>query len=103
MHTFRRLRWSGALALGTLLLPPPAMTHPGSGIAVDRLGQIYFVDMESGIWKVDLHGVLTHLPGPAFHWLALDAGDRFSGIRLPSGPGGDVVRLGANPAVILAS
>ena len=32
------------------------MAHPGSGIVVDRRGEIYFVDTGSGVWKIDLHG-----------------------------------------------
>lgn len=101
MNRSRRLR---AAALSTaLLLPASVVAHPGSGIAVDRLGQIYFVDMVSGIWKIDTHGALTHIPGPGFHWMTLDAGNRFSGARLPSGAGGQVVRIGADPTVILAS
>jgi hypothetical protein len=88
---------------GALLLPSPATAHPGSGIVIDRYGQIYFVDMVSGIWKIDTLGVLTHIPGPGFHWMALDQGDRFRNTTLPSGQGGDVARLGANPTVIIAS
>jgi sugar lactone lactonase YvrE len=85
------------------MLHAPVMAHPGSGIVIDRLGQIYFVDMVSGIWKIDTNGALTHISGPAFHWMTLDAGGRFSAAGLPSGASGDVVRLGADPTVILAS
>jgi hypothetical protein len=85
------------------LLSARLLAHPGTGIVVDRIGQIYFVDMVSGIWKLDSKGALTHIPGPAFHWMALDANDGFARVRLPSGSRGDVVRLGANPAVLLAS
>jgi hypothetical protein len=60
------------------LLPATALAHPGSGIVVDRLGQVYFVDMVSGIWKLDAQGTLTHLPGSAFHWMTLDAAGRFA-------------------------
>jgi hypothetical protein len=67
------------------------------------LGQAYFVDMVSGIWKVNAHGELTHIPGPAFHWLALDGDDRFATGRLPSGSTGDITRLGRNPTILLAS
>ena len=104
MKGISRRRWLRVLALSaSVLLPTPVIVHPGSGIAVDRLGQIYFVDMVSGIWKIDVHGVLTHIPGPGFHWMTLDAGDRFSGARLPSGSGGEVARIGPDPTVILAS
>jgi len=85
------------------LLPAPAAAHPGSGIVVDRFGQIYFVDMVSGVWKLDTHGALTHRPGPAFHWMTLDATDRFAATQLPSGPGGDVARIGTGPTLLLGS
>jgi DNA-binding beta-propeller fold protein YncE len=97
-------RWGFVLLLaGVCLFSTLAAAHPGSGIVIDRFGQIYFVDMVSGVWKVDTHGALTHLPGPAFHWMALDADNRFGAVRLPSGSGGDVARLRANPVLLLAS
>jgi len=98
----RKKRLGVALS-AALLFPAVAFAHPGSGIAVDKVGQIYFVDMVSGIWKLDTQGALTHVPGPGFHWMALDPDDRFRAARLPSGPGGDVVRSGTKPTVILAS
>jgi hypothetical protein len=85
------------------LIPTAVFAHPGSGIVVDGRGQVYFVDMVSGVWKVDAQGVLTHKPGPAFHWMTLDSGDRFGATRLPSGAGGDIVRLGADPTLLLGS
>lgn len=85
------------------LTPVAAAAHPGTGIVVDHLGQVYFVDMVSGVWKVDAHGTLTHMRGPGFHWMSLDADGRFSATLLPSGSAGDIVRLGANPALLLAS
>jgi hypothetical protein len=85
------------------LLPCPASSHPGSGITVDRLGQVYFVDMVSGIWRLDARGDLTHMAGPAFHWMTLDASNRFGSVRLPSGTGGDFARIGTSPTLVLAS
>jgi sugar lactone lactonase YvrE len=99
-----RNRWfRGVVFIASCLLPRAALAHPGSGIVIDRLGQVYFVDMVSGVWKIDVHGVLTHIPGPAFHWLALDAENRFRDVQLPSGSGGDIVRLGAGPTLLLSS
>jgi len=89
--------------IATGLVATPALAHPGSGIVVDRLGQVYFVDMVSGVWKLDANGVLTHLPGQAFHWMTLDADDRFAKVRLPSGPSGDFDRIATSPTLILAS
>ena len=102
MEATRRLRIATAL-ITALLLPSLAAAHPGSGIGVGPDGQVYFVDMVSGIWKVDARGALTHLPGPAFHWMAVDTGGKFARTSLPRGSSGDVVRLEAEPSVILAS
>jgi sugar lactone lactonase YvrE len=85
------------------LLPGSALAHPGSGIVVDRSGQVYFVDMVSGIWKLDLHGALTHLPGPAFHFMTLDADGRLAAAELPSGPNWELARIGSDPTLLLAS
>lgn len=80
-----------------------ARAHPGSGIAVDRLGQVYFMDTGAGLWKIDLHGNLIYIGGPFFHWMALDQDDRFATIKLPSGAGGDITRLSANPSILVSS
>src|ERR1043165_509465 len=88
---------------GTGLIPTPASAHPGSGIVVDRLGRVFFLDLVSGIWRLDPGGSLTPLPGAAFHWMALDAEGRFAKARLPSGPGWEFARIGADPTLLLAS
>lgn len=85
------------------LLPANAAGHPGSGIVVDRRGQVYFLDTGAGVWKIDARGLLTRVPGPAFHWMALDADDRFAKARLPSGADWEIARSGANPTLLLAS
>jgi sugar lactone lactonase YvrE len=79
------------------------MAHPGAGIAVDRAGQIYFLDTGSGLWRIDRLGRLTHLSTTLFHWLAIDEDNRFANTRLPSGELGEIVRVGTNPTVLLAS
>ena len=79
------------------------MAHPGSGIVVDRRGEIYFVDTGSGVWKIDSHGKLTHLPGPMFHWMTIDSDDCFSTAHLPTGARGEVTRVGTNPTLLVAS
>jgi len=85
------------------LLLTPAVAHPGSGIVLDRLGLIYFVDTGSGVWKLDSTGALTRVPGPALHWMTLDANGRFANARLPSGPGWEMARAGAHPTLLLSS
>jgi sugar lactone lactonase YvrE len=46
--------------------------HPGSGIVVNKKGEIFFTDTGKGVWKIDKQGKLTYLPSSRFHWLALD-------------------------------
>jgi len=97
----RRLS-SVVVTLLLCLAPSTLAAHPGTGIVIDQRGNVYFVDMVSGVWKTDRHGVLTHLSGPAFHWLALDEANALAAATLPHGPTGDVVRLGA-PTLLLSS
>jgi sugar lactone lactonase YvrE len=47
--------------------------HPGSGIVLDKEGNIYFTDTGKGVWKIDTHGKLTFLPASRFHWMNIDA------------------------------
>ena len=53
------------------LFATSALAHPGSGIEVDKDGQIYFTDTGRCVWKIDAKGKLTDLPGSRFHWLAM--------------------------------
>jgi hypothetical protein len=104
MKSTRRTQWKRLLLLVlSCLVPALAIAHPGSGIVVDRRGQTYFVDMVSGVWKLDARGALTHVRGQAFHWMTLDATDHFAAAHLPSGADGDVVRIGRTPTLLLAS
>jgi len=44
----------------TLAVAGSALAHPGSGIAVDREGQVYFTQTNGkGIWKVSPKGELS--------------------------------------------
>jgi hypothetical protein len=101
--TRRPRRTSLVLVAAACLMPSSAAAHPGTGIVVDRYGQVYFVDMVSGVWKLSARGVLTHIPGPGFHWMGLDADGHFTATPLPSGSAGDIVRLGTDPTLLLAS
>src|SRR5262245_12960502 len=83
------------------LLAASALAHPGSGLAVDKNGQLYFLDTGSGLWKIDAQGKLTHVDGTRYHWLALDERNALANTRLPSGANWDFVKVGADPAVIL--
>jgi sugar lactone lactonase YvrE len=85
------------------MLSTSTRAHPGSGIAVDRLGQVYFLDTGSGLWKIDTRGGLTHLSGTLFHWLAVDENSRFNNAQFVSGALGEILKVGANPTVLLSS
>ena len=50
-----------------------ASAHPGSGIVVDKEGNVYFTDTGKGVWKIDKTGKLTYLPASKFHWMTIDA------------------------------
>jgi len=104
MDTTSRTCQSLVLVLAiTCLFPWPAVAHPGSGIVADRQGQIYFLDTGAGVWKIDTHGTLTQIPGPRFHWMTLDADDAFRTASLPFGPGWEITRVRATPALLVAS
>jgi sugar lactone lactonase YvrE len=60
------------------LIAGRASAHPSSGIVVDEKGNIFVADINTGLWKVDTEGKLTQVHKEAGHWLALDAGGRFS-------------------------
>ncbi len=89
--------------LVAFILSTSTRAHPGAGIAVDRLGEVYFLDTGSGLWKIDTRGGLTHLSGTLFHWLALDENNRFANAQLASGALGEILKVGANPTVLLSS
>jgi sugar lactone lactonase YvrE len=93
----------GAIVACLLLISVEA--HPGSGIVVDRLGQVYFLDTGSGLWKIDTRGAVTHLSPLRNHWLAIDAGDRFTQSRLPTDPGRDwvITAAGSNPTLLIST
>lgn len=82
-----------------------ALAHPGSGILVDRLGQVYFIDTGSGLWKIDTRGGLSHLSPLRNHWLAIDPNDRFTLGRLPTDPGRDwvITAAGSNPTLLIST
>src|SRR5207247_10832954 len=91
------------ILIAPLLLSASINGHPGAGIAVDRLGQVYFLDTGSGLWKIDTRRGLTHLSRTLFHWLAIDENNRFANTRLFSGALGEISKIGANPTVLISS
>jgi DNA-binding beta-propeller fold protein YncE len=85
------------------IVPTSIRAHTGSGIGVDRRGQVYFVDTGSGLWKIDARGKLSHLSRLRPHWLAIDEDNRFASTRLPTGPLGDISKVGSNPTILLST
>ncbi len=87
------------------LLAMSAMAHSGSGILVDRLGQVYFIDTGSGLWKIDTRAAVSHLSPLRNHWLAIDTSDRFTQSRVPTDPGRDwvITAAGANPTILIST
>jgi len=91
-------------AIGLLLcLAVSVDAHPGSAIALDRQGNIYFVDTGSGIYQIDTRGQLTRIRGPAFHWMTIDLDHRFAATQWPSLPGAEFRAAPGNPALIMSS
>ncbi len=76
-----------------------ALAHPGSGIAVDREGQVYFTQTNGkGTWKVSPKGELTLISDVRHHWLEIDLEGLFSRSHLK-----DFQRItpdGAKPAIL---
>jgi sugar lactone lactonase YvrE len=106
MQSVRRIYWRLVLGVAAVCLFSVAVLgHPGSGIVVDRLGQIYFLDTGSGLWKIDTRGIATHLSPLRNHWLAIDANDRFTQARLPTDSGRDWVltAVGSNPTLLIST
>jgi sugar lactone lactonase YvrE len=75
---------SAVIALCTIVATR-ASAHPGSGIAVDSQGRVYFVETGNPdarfpgfIWEVDARGKLTPVHKTGGHWLTLDANGSFA-------------------------
>jgi sugar lactone lactonase YvrE len=78
--------------------------HPGSGIVVDKAGNVYFTDTGKGVWKIDNTGKLSFMPSSRFHWMAIDEEGIFS--NSPKSFGGyfeRVTELNAKPTIIISS
>ena len=104
MTMLRQLLRNGACVLGTTcLLATAVLAHPGSGIVVDRQGQVYFVETRKVVWSIDPQGRLAPHDGPAFHWMTIDVENRFAGTRLPSFPSAEVKQVGGDLTLILSS
>jgi hypothetical protein len=55
------------------------LAHPGSGIVVDKYGNIYFIHSKTGVVKISVDGKLTYIhKSTDGHWLCLDEQGVFS-------------------------
>ncbi|HVE72411.1 MAG TPA: hypothetical protein VNI54_13690 [Thermoanaerobaculia bacterium] len=78
-----------------------AFAHPGSGIAV-HAGRVYFVDTGGGVFALEGTRV-SRVPGPAFHWFAVDPRGQFRNVRIPGGdlaPAGPLLMSSDVPVVV---
>jgi sugar lactone lactonase YvrE len=88
--------------------------HPSSGIVVDENGNVFVADINTGLWKIDTDGKLTHTYKEAGHWLALDAEGSFARVdftksdhwprwfkrRTPDGAKPALITDGGSPLVV---
>ena len=94
--------WVAAIAFG-LLVSAAASGHPGSGIALDRRGNVFFIDTAAGVWRIDPQGKLERYGGQNFHWMTLDLDDRFGSTRLLHDARAEMSTTGRDPRAILSS
>ena len=92
-----------SIILGALLVTS-AFPHPGSGIVVNRQGEVFFTDTGQGVWKIDTKGRLSYVPASLFHWMAIDAAGYFADSEKKFGEWFErVTPKGSKPALIMCS
>ena len=103
MHTSFIVRTLISMVL-CVLLGTSASAHPGSGIVVDKEGQVFFTDTGQGVWKIDRQGNLTRLPASLFHWMAIDEVGYFAESQKNFGEWFErVTPQSSKPALIMSS
>lgn len=60
-----------------LVLAMSCMAHPGSGIVVDKHGNVFISDINRGLIKFSPDGKVTIVLKEAGHWLAIDTNGKF--------------------------
>jgi hypothetical protein len=99
----RRFKFLFSLLLCVLLVSN-ASAHPGSGIVVDKFGNIFFTDTGKGVWKIDAQGKLTYIPASKFHWMTIDTMGYFSGSQKSFGGYFErVTAQNSKPSLIMCS
>jgi sugar lactone lactonase YvrE len=96
------------LAALALILPglcaSHGAAHPGSGIAVDAKGAVFFTDTGKGVWRLDDGGRLTLISGSAMHWMAIDRDGTFADAPQEFGEWfGRLTPKGEKPALLSCS
>ena len=106
-RTINRTAFAISIFIGLMLCFLPVIktsAHPGSGIVLDKEGNIYFTDTGKGVWKIDTLGRLSFLPASRFHWMAIDAVGYFAGSPKNFGDYFERVTPESNkPALIMCS
>jgi sugar lactone lactonase YvrE len=103
MHTSFIVRTLTSIVL-CVLLGTSAVAHPGSGIVVDKEGQVFFTDTGQGVWKIDRQGNLTLLPASLFHWMTIDEAGYFAESQKNFGEWFErVTPQSSKPALIMSS
>ncbi len=103
MHTSFMVRALTSTVL-CVLLGISASAHPGSGIVVDKEGQVFFTDTGQGVWKIAGQGKLTRLPASLFHWMAIDEAGYFAESQKNFGEWFErVTPQSSTPALIMSS
>jgi hypothetical protein len=96
-------RFFGGISL-ILLASTFAFAHPGSGIVIDKDGNVYITDTGKGVWKISPSGKLSFIEAPQFHWMSIDPTGRFSGVSNSFGNHFERVSpAGTRPALIMCS
>jgi hypothetical protein len=99
----KHIRFLYCLLVATLIVTV-VRAHPGSGIVVDKNGQVYFTDTGKGVWKIDSSGKLEYIPGSRFHWMTIDPMGFFAGSPKSFGQYFErVTEQQSKPALIMCS
>jgi hypothetical protein len=97
----RVLAMLGGAALAAFAVT--AATEPGTGIAVNGSGAVFFADTQGGPWKIGANGRVAAHDGPPLPFMAIDPDGRFAGVPLPANSTAQMKHAGGRPMLILSS
>jgi hypothetical protein len=95
----RRLVLVAAFIISTMPVGR-ATAHPGSGIAVDDRGRVYFADTREGLWRVEEGARLTLVKKGGLHWMTMDRHGAFARSPEELGPCTRLTPKGEKPTLI---